>query len=91
MGCKSPSCTVLAGFNKFAFNESSRFNESVLTSKGFLLQAHSRFIYGSLVDKLSLSDNGTQFRYEQCYHTHHYCPQKYGMGTTLHGGRSDGD
>ena len=29
----SESGTMLAGFNKFGFNESSRFNESVLTSK----------------------------------------------------------
>ena len=29
--------TVLAGFNEFGFNESSRFNESVLTSKVFFL------------------------------------------------------
>ena len=28
---------MLAGFNEFGFNESSRFNESVLTSKLFLL------------------------------------------------------
>ena len=29
---------MLAGFNEIGFNESSRFNESVLTSKLFLLQ-----------------------------------------------------
>ena len=34
-------CTVLAGFNEFSFNESSRFNESVLTSKLSLL--HKKF------------------------------------------------
>ena len=34
-------CTVLAGFNEFGFNESSRFNELVLTSKLFLL--HKKF------------------------------------------------
>ena len=28
---------MLAGFNEFGFNESSRFNESVLTSNIFLL------------------------------------------------------
>ena len=30
-------CTVVAGFNEFGFNKSSRFNESVLTSKLFYL------------------------------------------------------
>ena len=33
--------TVLTGFNEFGFNESSRFSESVLTSKVFLL--HRKF------------------------------------------------
>ena len=40
--------TVLAGFNEFGFNESSRFNESVLTSKVFLL--HKKFGFNKYPD-----------------------------------------
>ena len=36
-------CTVLAGFNEFGFNESSRFNESIFDLKIFLLHKNFGF------------------------------------------------
>ena len=35
--------TVLAGFNEFGFNKSSRFSESVFDLKNFLLHKKFRF------------------------------------------------